>query len=54
MIFGNKLILMKMKVVIPDSCLACTVKLGNKEQFNEEQIVVIKEPFPVTNLPFTS
>ena len=23
MIFGNKLILMKMKVVIPDSCLAC-------------------------------
>ena len=53
MIFGNKLILMKMKVVIPDSCLACTVKLGNKEQFDKEQIC-IKEPFPVTNLPLTS
>ena len=26
----------------------CTVKLGNKEQIG------IKEPFPVTNLPFTS
>ena len=30
-----------------------TVKLGNKEQFDMEQIG-IKEPFPVTNLPFTS
>ena len=30
-----------------------TVKLGNKEQFDKEQIG-IKEPFPVTNLPFTS
>ena len=30
-----------------------TVKLGNKEQFDNEQIG-IKEPFPVTNLPFTS
>ena len=29
-----------------------TVKLGNKEQFDKEQIG-IKEPFPVTNLPFT-
>ena len=28
-------------------------KLGNKERFDKEQIV-IKEPFPVTNLPFTS
>ena len=26
----------------------CTVKLGDKEQ------IVVKEPFPVTNLPFTS
>ena len=29
-----------------------TVKLGNKEQFDKEQIG-IKEPFAVTNLPFT-
>ena len=28
-----------------------TVKLGNKERFDKEQIG-IKEPFPVTNLPF--
>ena len=33
--------------------LPCTVKLGNKERFDKEQIG-IKEPFPVTNLPFTS
>ena len=30
-----------------------TVKLGNKERFDKEQIG-IKEPFPVTNLRFTS
>ena len=30
-----------------------TVKLGNKERFDKEQIG-IKEPFPVTNLPYTS
>ena len=30
-----------------------TVKLGNKELFDKEQIG-IKEPFPVNNLPFTS
>ena len=30
-----------------------TVKLGNRERFDKEQIG-IKEPFPVTNLPFTS
>ena len=30
-----------------------TVKLGDKERFDKEQIGV-KEPFPVTNLPFTS
>jgi hypothetical protein len=30
-----------------------TVKLDNKERFDKEQIG-IKEPFPVTNLPFTS
>ena len=30
-----------------------TVKLGNKERFDKEQIG-IKEPFPVINLPFTS
>ena len=29
------------------------VKLGNKERFDKEQIG-FKEPFPVTNLPFTS
>ena len=34
---------------------ACTttVKLDDKERFDKEQIGV-KEPFPVTNLPFTS
>ena len=32
---------------------ASTVKLGNKERFDKEQIG-IKEPFSVTNLPFTS
>ena len=30
-----------------------TVKLGNKERFDKEQIG-IKESFPVTNLPFAS
>jgi hypothetical protein len=30
-----------------------TVKLGNKERFDKE-LIGIKEPFPVTNLPFTS
>ena len=35
------------------SLLPGTVKLGNKERFDKEQIG-IKEPFPVTNLPFTS
>ena len=32
---------------------ADTVKLSNKEWFDKEQIG-IKEPFPVTNSPFTS
>ena len=31
----------------------CTVKLGDKERFDKEQIGV-KEPFPVTNCQFTS
>jgi hypothetical protein len=30
-----------------------TVKLGNKERFVKE-LIGIKEPFPVTKLPFTS
>ena len=30
-----------------------TVKFGNKERFDKEQIG-IKKPFPVTNLPFTT
>ena len=34
-------------------CGEYTVKLGNKERFDKEQIGV-KEPFSVTNLPFTS
>ena len=37
---------------IPEKNLKCTVKLGNKERFDKEQIG-IKESFPVTNLPFT-
>ena len=36
---------------LTDFCYA--VKLGNKELFDKEKIG-IKEPFPVTNLPFTS
>ena len=30
-----------------------TVKLGNRERLDKE-LIGIKEPFPVTNLPFTS
>jgi hypothetical protein len=41
----------KKKPAKQDSLLP--VKLGNKERFDKEQIG-IKEPFPVTNLPFTS
>ena len=33
--------------------LSTTVKLGNKDWLDKEQIG-IKEPFPVTNVPFTS
>ena len=33
--------------------VAITVKLGIKDLLDKEQIC-IKEPFPVTNLPFTS
>ena len=33
--------------------LETTVKLGNKEHFDKEQIGV-EEPFPVTNCQFTS
>ena len=33
--------------------IAYTVKLGDKERFDKEQIGV-KEPFPVTNCQFTS
>ena len=33
--------------------LETTVKLGDKEHFDKEQIGV-KEPFPVTNCQFTS
>ena len=43
---------MAMKVNFIYSKFASTVKLGNKEWFDKEQIG-IKEPFPVTNLPFT-
>ena len=36
-----------------DYLFVSTVKLGNKERFDKE-LIGIKEPFPVTNLPFTS
>ena len=36
-----------------DILKVCTVKLGDKELFDKEQIGV-KEPFPVTNCQFTS
>ena len=42
-----------LKIVKRAARLIDTVKLGNKERFDKEQIG-IKEPFPVTNLPFTS
>ena len=35
------------------SMIIDTVKLGNKKRLDKEQIG-IKEPFSVTNLPFTS
>ena len=41
------------KYLFIDIVLDITVKLGNKERFDKEQIG-IKEPFNVTNLPFTS
>ena len=40
-------------VNVIDLIYSGTVKFGNKERFDKEQIG-IKEPFPVTNLPFTS
>ena len=43
----------KYENLLTAKCLQNTVKLGNKERFDKEQIG-IKEPFPVTNLPFTS
>ena len=33
--------------------LVYTVKLGNKERFDKE-LIGIKEPFPMTNMPFNS
>ena len=38
-----------------NSChiVICTIKLGDKERFDKEQIGV-KEPFPLTNSQFTS
>ena len=41
------------EVIICLFLLIQSVKLGNKERFDKEQIG-IKEPFPVTNLPFAS
>ena len=45
-----------MKYICTHICNAiklCTVKLGDKERFDKEQIGV-KEPFPVTKCQFTS
>jgi hypothetical protein len=42
-----------MKGTLELTLVASTVKLGIKDMFDKEQIC-IKEPFPVTNLPFTS
>ena len=54
---GSKENLVKSLIVIMESNVFIlfsffTVKLGIKELFDKEQIG-IKEPFPVTNLPFT-
>ena len=38
---------------VSDKKCSSTVKLGDKEHFDKEQIGV-KEPFPVTNCQFTS
>ena len=40
-------------LILSDAFYVYTVKLGNKERIDKEQIG-IKEPFPVTNLQFTS
>ena len=58
--------LIKVQIIILPTCLlsiilnfvlsnfnAFTVKLGNKERFDKE-LIGVKEPFPKTNLPFTS
>ena len=37
----------------PNVLISSTLKLGNKEHFDKE-LIGIKEPFPVTNLQFTS
>ena len=55
---GNLLKGINNKTVIKDKefqkfSFLSNVKLGNKERFDMEQIGN-KEPFPVTNLPFTS
>ena len=43
----------RQSLIYSDLNYSSTVKLGNKERFDKEQIG-IKEPFPVINLPFTS
>ena len=44
--------LMKVQISIYPPMIS-KYKLGNKERFDKKQIG-IKEPFPVSNLPFTS
>ena len=44
--------LSKLEFEVGGLVVAYTVKLVNKERFDKAQIG-IKEPFPVTNLPFT-
>ena len=43
----------KVELVIEIEIKVITVKLGDKERFDKEQIGV-KEPFPVTNCQFTT
>ena len=43
----------RQSLIYSDLNYSSTVKLGNKERFDKEQIG-IKEPFTVTNLPSTS
>ena len=53
LVFKKSLCFLSIYYVLPCLFEVNTVKLGNKERFDKEQIG-IEEPIPVTNLPFSS